>query len=79
LPVPGTARAADKEDAVDKFRGAVYCAPYSGFPDLAIILREDDEVLLCRPVVSVDEGERVIEMISRGLMEIARQDGRGDG
>jgi hypothetical protein len=35
-------------------------------------------VLLCRPVTSVEEGERVIELISRGLAEIARRD-EGDG
>ena len=69
---------ASTEDAVADFRGAVYRAPYPGFPDLAIILREDGEVLLCRPVSSVEEGERVIEMISRGLAELARRDGDSD-
>jgi hypothetical protein len=59
---------------VATFRGAVYRAPAAGLPDLAIILREDDEVLLCRAVGSVEEGERVIEVISRGLSELARRD-----
>ena len=57
-----------------EFRGAVYRAPVAGFPDLAIILREDDEVLLCRPVVSVAEGEQIIELISRGLAKLAQRD-----
>ena len=60
------------------FRGAVYRAPYDGFPHLAIILREDDEVLLCRPVASLEEGERLIEVISRGLAELARRGDDGD-
>jgi hypothetical protein len=64
---------------VANFRGAVYRAPAAGFPDLAIILREDDEVLLCRPVSSVEEGERVIETISRGLAELARRDDENNG
>ena len=68
----------DTEDAVAEFRGAVYRAPYRGFPDLAIILREDDEVLLCRPVASVEEGERVIELMSRGLAELVRRSDRDD-
>lgn len=66
------------EDVVADFRGAVYRAPHDDLPDLAIILREDDEVLLCRPVASVEEGERVIELISRGLAEVAKR-GDGDG
>ncbi len=61
-----------------EFRGAVYRAPYAGLPDLAIILREDDEVLLCRPVASVEEGERAIETISRGLAELVRRDDGGE-
>jgi hypothetical protein len=63
---------------VAEFRAAVYRAPCPGLPDLAIILREDDEVLLCRPVASVEEGERVIEMMSRGLAELARTGGEND-
>ncbi len=62
------------EDEVANFRGAIYRAPAAGFPDLAIILREDGEVLLCRAVGSVEEGEQVIEVISRGLAELARRD-----
>jgi hypothetical protein len=64
---------------VADFRGAVYRSPKAGFPDLAIILREDDEVLLCRPVSSVEEGARVIELISRGLAEVARRGGEDGG
>ena len=67
-----------KEGAVAEFRCAVYRAPVDGFPDLAIILREDDEVLLCRPVASVAEGEQVIELISRGLAELVRRDEGGE-
>ena len=67
------------EDAVADFRGAVYRAPNDGFPHLAIILRADDEVLLCRPVTSVEEGERVIDLISRGLAEVARRSEGDDG
>jgi hypothetical protein len=63
---------------VATFRGAVYRAPAAGFPDLAIILREDGEVLLCRAVGSVEEGERVIEVISRGLVEVGRRDEESD-
>jgi hypothetical protein len=66
--------AENTEVEVARFRGAVYRPPAAGFPDLAIILREDDGVLLCRAVGSVEEGERVIEVISRGLSELARQD-----
>ena len=72
------ARVETTEGTVAEFRGAVYRAPSAGFPDLAIILREDDEVLLCRPVASVAEGERVIELISRGLAELARRSGGND-
>jgi len=61
------------------FLGAVYRAPAAGYPDLAIILREDGEVLLCRAVSSVEEGERVIEVISRGLVEVGQGGGEGDG
>ena len=60
------------------FKGAVYRAPALGFPDLAIILREDGEVLLCRPVANVAEGEEVIETISRGLAALARRGKGGD-
>jgi hypothetical protein len=67
------------EDEVASFRGAVYRAPAAGFPDLAIILREDDEVLLCRAVGSVEEGERLIEVISRGLAQLARGDEADEG
>lgn len=72
----GGRQAGQTEEAVSDFRGAVYRAPSAGFPDLAIILREDGEVLLCRPVASAEEGERIIELISRGLAELAR---RADG
>jgi hypothetical protein len=63
---------------VAAFKGAVYRAPASGFPDLAIILREDGEVLLCRPVASLAEGEEVIATISRGLTKLARRDRDGE-
>jgi hypothetical protein len=66
------------EGEVATFRAGVYRAPAAGFPDLAIILREDNEILLCRAVASVEEGERVIELISRGLTELARRDGDVD-
>jgi hypothetical protein len=75
LPRRPKRHVANTEDAVADFRAAVYRAPYPGFPDLAIILREDDDVLLCRPVSSVEEGERVVEMMSRGLAELARRGG----
>ena len=52
-------------------RGTVYSSPAPGFPHLAIILREDDEVLLCRTVGSVAEGEDLIEVITRGLHQVA--------
>jgi hypothetical protein len=73
----GRRTAENAEVEVASFRGAVYRAPAAGFPDLAIILREDDEVLLCRAVASVEEGEQIVEVISRGLAEIARQDEDG--
>ncbi len=79
LPGPSINGARNKEAAVSDFRGAVYRAPVAGFPDLAIILREDDEVLLCRPVASVAEGEHVIELISRGLAALSSRDGDGEG
>jgi hypothetical protein len=75
---PAAGGLANTEDAVADFRAAVYRAPCPDFPDLAIILREDDEVLLCRPVGSVEEGERLIEMMSRGLAELARWDAGSD-
>jgi hypothetical protein len=56
---------------VATLRGTVYRSPASGFPDLAIILREDDEVLLCRPVASIAEGEEMVEIIIRGLNQVA--------
>jgi hypothetical protein len=60
-----------------KFRGAVYRSPAPGLPDLAIILREDGEILLCRAVHSVEEGEAVLDIISRGLDVVASQDEHG--
>jgi hypothetical protein len=57
-------------------RGTVYHAPAPGFPHLAIILREDDEVLLCRAVASVSEGEELIEVITCGLNQVAALDVR---
>ena len=52
-------------------RGTVYRSPAPGFPHLAIILREDNEVLLSRAVSSVPEGEELIEVITRGLNRVA--------
>lgn len=52
-------------------RGMVYRSPAPGFPHLAIILRDDDEALLCRAVGSVTEGEELIEVITRGLDRVA--------
>ena len=61
----------DTGGIVATLRGTVYSSLTPGFPHLAIILREDDEVLLCRAVGSVAEGQEVIEVITRGLNQVA--------